>query len=79
MKTLVVCPTYGRIPYLNRMLSGFLHQTYNDKHLVIVNDDVNVELCCNEPSVTCINLNRKILLPQKRNIAIGLGYHYTLR
>lgn len=75
MKTLVVCPTYGRIPYLNRMLAGFLSQTYDDKHLVIINDDKNVELCCNNEQVTCINLNKKILLPQKRNIGIMVGYY----
>lgn len=75
MKTLVVCPTYGRIPYLNRMLASFLSQTYDDKHLVIVNDDRNVELCCEHNQVTCINLNKKILLPQKRNLGIMVGYH----
>lgn len=75
MKTLTVCPTYGRIPFLNRMLASFLCQTYDDKHLVIVNDDKNVELCCDHELVTCINLNKKVLLPQKRNIGIGLGYY----
>jgi len=75
MKTLVVCPTYGRIPYLNRMVASFLSQTYDDKHLVIVNDDKNVELCCENKQVTCINLNKKILLPQKRNIGTVVGYH----
>lgn len=75
MKTLVVCPTYGRIPYLNRMVAGFLSQTYDDKHLVIINDDKNVELCCNNNQITCINLNKKILLPQKRNIGVMVGYY----
>ena len=75
MKTLVTCHTYGRIPYLNRMLAGFISQTYDDKHLVIINDDRNVELCCNNDQVTCINLNKKILLPQKRNMGIMLGYY----
>ena len=74
MKTLCVCPTYGRIPFLNRMLSSFLHQDYDDKHLVIVNDDDNIQLCCDYSNVTCINLNKKILLPQKRNIANSVGY-----
>lgn len=74
MNTLVVCPTYGRIPFLNRMFASFLSQTYDDKHLVIVNDDENVEICCDYDRVTCINLNRKILLPQKRNIGVSVGY-----
>lgn len=75
MKALVVCPTFGRIPYLNRMLASFLSQEYDDKELVIINDDVNVEICCEYPEVTCINLNKKILLPQKRNIGNSIGYH----
>lgn len=75
MKTLVVCPTYGRIPYLNRMVASFLSQTYDDKHLVIINDDKNVEICCDNSQITCINLNKKILLPQKRNIGVMLGYY----
>jgi glycosyltransferase involved in cell wall biosynthesis len=74
MKVLAVCPTYGRIPFLNRMVASFLSQTHDDKHLVIVNDDVNVKLVCNEPSVTCINLDTKILLPQKRNLGNGFNY-----
>lgn len=73
MKALVVCPTYGRLPYLGRMLASFLSQTYSDKTLVIVNDDKNVKLACNYDNVVCINLDRKILLPDKRNIGVGLG------
>jgi glycosyltransferase involved in cell wall biosynthesis len=73
MKALFICPTYGRIPYLGRMLAGFLRQTYDDKHLVIINDDKNVELCCNWDNVTCINLNRKILLDAKRNMGACFG------
>lgn len=75
MKALVVCPTYGRIPFLNRMLASFLSQDYDDKELVIVNDDVNITLKCDHSNVTCINMNRKIILPMKRNIGNGLGYH----
>lgn len=75
MKVLVVCPTYGRVPFLNRMLASFLAQDYGDKHLVIVNDDKNITLECDYENVTCINLNKQILLPQKRNLAIGLGYY----
>ena len=74
MKALVVCPTYGRIPFLNRMVASFLSQTYDNKHLVIVNDDKNVEICCDNKLVTCINLNQKVLLPKKRNI--GTVYDY---
>lgn len=75
MKSLCVCLTYGRIPFLNRMLSSFLQQDYDDKHLVIINDDNNIQLCCDYKNVICINLNKKILIPQKRNLAVALGYY----
>ena len=73
MKVLAVCPTYGRIPFLNRMLATFLSQTYDDKHLIIINDDKNVDIVCNYDNVTCININRKLLLDVKRNIGISSG------
>jgi glycosyltransferase involved in cell wall biosynthesis len=75
MKTLSVCATYGRIPYLGRMLSAFINQNYDVKHLVIVNDDKNVELCCNRKDVTVINCNQRLKLPDKRNLGIALGQY----
>lgn len=75
MKALSVCATYGRLPYLGRMLSSFIHQTYDDKHLVILNDDINVELCCNRKDVTILNFNRKVRLSEKRNIGACLGFY----
>lgn len=75
MKTLVITPTYGRLPFLGRLLASFLSQTYDDKELVLVNDDANVQLVCDVKNVTCINLNKKILVAQKRNLATQLGYH----
>lgn len=75
MKVLVIMPTYGRIPFLNRALASFLSQTYDDKELVIVNDDKNVEIKCEYPNVTCININKKILLGQKLNIGVNLGFY----
>jgi glycosyltransferase involved in cell wall biosynthesis len=71
MKALVVCPTYGRIPYLGRMLASFLIQNYKDKHLVIVNDDPNVTLRCKCDNVTTINVGKKITVGEKRNIGIA--------
>jgi glycosyltransferase involved in cell wall biosynthesis len=56
------------------MLASFLSQTYVDKELIIVNDDVNVTLKCNYDNVTCINLTERLLLPQKRNVGIGAAY-----
>lgn len=76
MKTLVIMPTYGRIPFLPRALASFLSQTYDDKELVIINDDRNVTIACTYPRVTCINLNKKMLIGQKKNLATNLGYHH---
>lgn len=75
MKTLTIIPTYGRLPFLGRALASFLSQTYDDKELVIVNDDKNVQLVCEHPGVTVINMSKKILIGQKKNLAVQLGYH----
>lgn len=73
MKSLVVCPTYGRIPYLGRMLASFLSQDWDDKHLVIINDDKNVTLHCDYSNVTVINCNKKMTVAEKRNIGVSVG------
>jgi glycosyltransferase involved in cell wall biosynthesis len=75
MKVLVVTPTYGRLPFLPRLVASFLSQTYEDKELVIINDDANVIISCDEPNVICLNMNKKILVGQKRNLATQVGYH----
>jgi len=73
MRVLVICPTWGRIPYLGRMLASFLSQTYVNTHLVIINDDKNVKVDCKYDNVTCINVNSKLLLDCKRNIGACFG------
>lgn len=73
MRVLVVCPTYGRLHYLGRMLAGFLSQTHPNKELVLVNDNKNVTLQCNYSNVHCINLDKRIILPDKRNIGVAFG------
>ena len=75
MKALAVCATYGRIPFLGRMLSCFINQTYEDKHLVLINDDKNIDLCCDRKDVTVLNCNNRLLLSEKRNLGIASGYH----
>lgn len=75
MKALVVCPTYGRIPYLGRMLASFLSQDYDDKELVIINDDKNVELCCDYKNVRVINYGARLTVAHKRNIGVSIGNH----
>jgi glycosyltransferase involved in cell wall biosynthesis len=75
VQTLVITPTYGRLPFLGRLLASFLSQTYDDKELVLVNDDKNITLVCEHPNVTVINMNKKLLIGQKKNLATNLGYH----
>jgi len=75
MKTLTIIPTYGRLPFLGRALTSFLSQNYDDKELVIVNDDKNITLVCEHPNVTVINMSKKVLIGQKKNLAVQLGYH----
>jgi glycosyltransferase involved in cell wall biosynthesis len=73
MKVLVVCPIYGRLHYLGRVLAGFLSQTHADKELVFINDNKNITLQCNYSNVHCINLNTRIILPDKRNLGVAFG------
>ena len=75
MKALSVCATYGRLPYLGRMLSSFLHQTYDDKHLVIVNDDKNIELKCDNPQVSILNCSNRMIIGEKRNLGSSYGFN----
>lgn len=75
MKVLLPCPTYARLPFLGRVLASFLSQDYDEKHLVFINDDKNVRISCDFENVTCINSNRRLLLPQKRNLANTIGYY----
>lgn len=73
MKVLAIMPTYGRLPFLGRAVASFLSQTHNDKELVIINDDPNVTIKCSEKNVYCINLNKKMLVGEKRNMGVSLG------
>ena len=75
MKVLVITPTFGRLPFLGRLVASFLSQTYDDKELVIINDDKNVKIACDINNVKCINIDKKILVGQKRNLATQLGYY----
>ena len=75
MKVLVITPTYGRLPMLGRLVASFLSQTHKDKELAIINDDKNVKIKCDIENVNCINLDKKILVGQKRNLATQLGFY----
>lgn len=78
MKVLVVCITYGRLPFLGRMVASFLNQNYDDKELLIINDDRNVQLTCHHNNydnsiIHIINLNKRLSLGAKRNIGAAFG------
>jgi len=77
MKALVICPTYGRPHLLGRILSSFIHQTYDDKHLLIINDDPNVTFCCEYENVSIINCNNRLSIGEKRNLGVSYG-HYDI-
>jgi len=70
MKVLVICPTYGRLPLLGRVLASFLDQDHTDKELIFINDDKNVQLTCDIENVHVLNLTKKITLGSKRNIDV---------
>lgn len=75
MKALVVCPTYGRPHLLGRILASFIEQTYDDKHLVIINDDPNVTLCCDYKDVSIINCSDRLSIGEKRNLGASYGHY----
>lgn len=73
MRVLCIMPTYGRIPFLGRAVASFLGQTHEDKELVIINDDPNVKLKCSSKGVHCINVDKRMLVGEKRNMGVILG------
>lgn len=73
MKVLIVCPTYARLPFLGRFLSSFTAQTYDDKHLVVINDDKNIEIRCERPDVTVLNCTQRLKIGEKRNLGAVFG------
>jgi len=78
MKVLTICPTYGRLPFLGRMVASFLMQTHTNSDLVIINDDPNVRVIFDHERVTVINMSKKHMLDVKRNIGAIMGLNYDL-
>lgn len=67
---LVVCvtPTYGRFHLLPEMLWCWTQQTYENKQLIIVNDQPNFTIECDVPGVTVVNVPERFPgLGAKRN------------
>jgi glycosyltransferase involved in cell wall biosynthesis len=78
MRVLVICITYGRLPFLGRAVASFLNQDYDNKELLIINDDKNVQLSCKHNNwdgdkISIINLNKRLSLGSKRNLGVSFG------
>jgi glycosyltransferase involved in cell wall biosynthesis len=63
-----ICVTYDRPELLKELLYCFLNQDFENKELIIVNDQENIEYSFDDPRVKIFNLNdRFISLGAKRN------------
>lgn len=74
---LITCitPTYGRFPYLCEMVWCWANQTYQNKELIIVNDQANLKITCDIPGVKVFNFNERFVgLGAKRNFAIAQAH-----
>lgn len=78
MKVLVICPTYGRVHLLNRVTASFLSQTYTNSDMVIINDDPHVKISCDNDRIITVNIDKKLILDEKRNIGSVMGANYDL-
>lgn len=69
-----VCLTYNRHKLLEEVLYMFLNQTYENKELIILNDQCNVEYYYDDPRVKIYNLKERFSsLGEKRNYAKNLS------
>lgn len=65
---LCVTPTFGRFNLLQEMLWSWTQQTYENKRLLIVNDQPNLIITCKVPGVTVENYQTRFkALGAKRN------------
>ncbi len=71
MRVSVVTPTFNREKFLPRLLASFLLQTWNNKELLILNDDRNVFLSCDYDNVVIYNIKERMKLGAKRNFLVG--------
>jgi glycosyltransferase involved in cell wall biosynthesis len=67
-----ITPTYGRFNFLKEMYWSFCQQVYENKELIIVNDEKNLILKCNDPRVKIFNIPERFIgLGAKRNFCIS--------
>jgi len=65
-----VCLTYNRQTLLNEILYCFLAQDYENKELIILNDNALIDYYYNDPRVKIFNIkNRFVSLGEKRNFS----------
>jgi|TARA_R100001079_G_scaffold106947_1_gene75507 glycosyltransferase involved in cell wall biosynthesis len=69
-KVLVAVPTYGRPSYLPRLIASFKKINYNNKKLLIINDDNRVKYKLDKPDaeIDICNLDLHLNLSVKRNL-----------
>lgn len=68
MKISCLCSTYGRPSMINESVESFLRQDYENKELIILNDDADLVYMFDHPQVTIYNqTDRFKTLGEKRN------------
>lgn len=73
-----ITPTYGRFHLLEEMYWCWLNQTYDHRELIIINDQPNLEILCDDPRVKVFNFNERFAgLGAKRNFAIEHTQDYA--
>lgn len=73
LKPLVSCltATYGRFSLLQEMYWCWINQSYENKELIICNDQENLTITCKNPNVKILNLSTRFkTLGEKRNFLL---------
>jgi hypothetical protein len=65
---LIAVPTFGRPQFLPRILSCFSKLDYDNKRLLIINDDPDCKYVTSEDNVEIVNLDKQVSLAIKRNL-----------
>lgn len=72
-----ICPTHGRVEFLEEAIYSFLQQDFTgSKELIVLNDNAQQTLVYNHPEVRIINLPRRFrTLGEKYKAAVGFCTH----
>lgn len=75
-KVTCICSTYGRPHVLKEAIQSFLEQDYDNKELLILNDNAGFPLKLDNSQIKIINLHERCQsLGQKRNLCVSLSSH----